>query len=201
MVIVRITRSAPGILRVVRTSARGVGPRLPLAPACSRCLHRGPFGGSDNPFSKMEEFMRDMERKFRRDIEDTVSTLSRDMPRGLVPRVWDVAPRPRFGDVKNMSTPETYKLAFYLKNAKPEDVTVTLKDHTLTVSAKIEETTETSRSSQNFTMHQDLPEGLNLDALESSMSDDGLLTIEAPQPIQEDTKGPKTIHIQRESSE
>lgn len=71
-------------------------------------------------------------------------------------------------------------------------------DRTLTVSAKIEETTEISRSSQNFTTQYDLPEGLNLDALESSLSDDGLLTIEAPQIVQEETKGPKTIHIQRE---
>lgn len=49
------------------------------------------------------------------------------VPQGLIPRLWDVTPRPRFGDVKNLSTPETYKLAFYFKNANPEDMTVSLK--------------------------------------------------------------------------
>ncbi|XP_063600876.1 body wall muscle protein HR-29-like [Penaeus indicus] len=196
MVLMKITRSAPRLLRLSRSSAHRAS-HLPLAPACSRCVHRGPFGGND-PFSRMEEFMRDMEKKFRRDIEDTFSTITKEVPQGLIPRVWDMAPRPRFGDVKNLSTPETYKLAFYFKNANPEDVTVSLKDHTLTVSAKIEETTEFSRSSKNFTTEYDLPEGLNLEALESSLSDDGVLTIEAPQLVQEEAKGPKTIPIQRE---
>lgn len=196
MVLVRMTRSVPRLLRLARTSAHRAN-HLPLAPVCSRCVHRGPFGGSD-PFAKMEDFMRDMERKFKRDIEDTVSAITKEVPQGLIPRLWDITPRPRFGDVKNLSTPETYKLAFYFKNANPEDVTVSLKDRTLTVSAKIEETTEFSRSSQNFTSQYDLPEGLNLDALESTMADDGVLTIEAPQIVQEETKGPKSIHIQRE---
>lgn len=77
MVLVKMTRSVPRLLRLTRSSAHRAN-HLPLAPACSRCVHRGPFGGSD-PFARMEEFMRDMERKFRRDIEDTFSTLTKDV--------------------------------------------------------------------------------------------------------------------------
>lgn len=77
MVLVRMTRSVPRLLRLARTSAHRAN-HLPLAPVCSRCVHRGPFGGSD-PFAKMEDFMRDMERKFKRDIEDTVSAITKEV--------------------------------------------------------------------------------------------------------------------------
>ena len=40
-------------------------------------LHRGPFWR--DPFSQMEEFRKDMEKKFKRDIEDTMGTFVRNV--------------------------------------------------------------------------------------------------------------------------
>lgn len=45
----------------------------PLArPSHVRHFYRGPF--SREPFTQMEEFMKDMERRFKRDIEDTMGS-------------------------------------------------------------------------------------------------------------------------------
>lgn len=51
-------------------------PVLPMVhPGHVRYLHRGPLWRE--PFTQMEEFMRDMERKFKRDVEDTMGSFLR----------------------------------------------------------------------------------------------------------------------------
>merc|ERR1712002_974900 len=117
-----------------------------------------------------------------------MSAISKEVPPGLLPRAFNVAfpqAEPKFGDVKNVSSKVMYKLAFHFPEAKPEDVSVTLKGNSLMVTAMKETVTENSQSSQTFSINYDLPEGLELDALESSLSDEGVLIIEAPQPITE----------------
>lgn len=53
-------------------------PALPMAqPALVRHFYRGPFGRE--PFTQMEEFMRDMERRFKRDVEDTMGSFFRNV--------------------------------------------------------------------------------------------------------------------------
>ncbi|XP_066940189.1 heat shock protein Hsp-16.1/Hsp-16.11-like [Macrobrachium rosenbergii] len=197
----RIARHLGGVRRILHLNKHGGGRPVIcvlMKPSSSQVRHfyRGGFG-RDSPFTQMEEFMKDMEKKFRRDMD----SLFRDLPRVIesgMPRLTEVKPRPRFGEVQDISTPETYKLAFNFPNADAENVKVSLKGRTLTVTGSVEEVTETSRSSRQVSLQYDIPEGVNLDALESCMSHDGVLTVEAPQILPEPPNAPKTINIERE---
>lgn len=68
---------------------------------------------------------------------------------------------------------------------------------TLTVSGQTETVTEMSKSSHEVAVEYQLPDDVDLDALESNLSQDGILTIEAPLPAPKE-ESPQTIHIQRE---
>lgn len=200
MSVTRMSRTIPGIRKVLSLGNRTCnGPTryALMRPSCHvRHFYRGGWG-RDGPFAQMEEFMKDIERKFKRDID----SVFRDLPRvveSTMSRVPEVKPRPRFGDIEDVSTPETYKLAFNFPNAKPEDVKVSLKGHTLTVTGSAEEISATSRSSRQISVEYELPEDINVDALESSMSHEGILTIEAPRALPEAPEAPRPIDIHRE---
>lgn len=184
--------------KAVRFPGRFANATTSTAPACSRCFYRGPWR---DPFTQMETFMRDMERKFKRDIDNSLSSFLRDFPRVGAHGIDTKSPviaKPGFGYMENISTEDTYKLAFNFVDAKPEDVKVTLKGRTLTVSAKAEASTETTKSSYGTSIEYQLPEEVNVDALESSLSHDGILTIEAPQTPPKETETSQTIKINRE---
>lgn len=144
--------------------------------------------------------MRDMERKFKRDIDSSLNSFFRDFPSfgspSIVPTS-EVVPKPKFGEIEDISTSDRYKLAFNFANAKPENVKVTLKGRILTVSGKSETVTEMSKSSHEVAVEYELPDDVDLDALESCLSLDGILTIEAPLPKPKE-ESPHTVHIQRE---
>ncbi|KAK7073822.1 hypothetical protein SK128_019207 [Halocaridina rubra] len=194
MLVTRMSRAVPGLRKALTLGNRSLNNGYILMKVPMRQFYRG---GRDSPFAQMEEFMKDMERKFRRDMDN----IFRDLPRAIetgFSRVPDVKPRPRFGDIEDISTNDTYKLAFCLPNAKPEDVKVTLKGRTLTVKGTAEEVTETSKSSRQIAYEYEVPEDVNVDALESSMSHDGILTIEAPRFSAETPKDPRPITVERE---
>ncbi|XP_068236770.1 heat shock protein Hsp-16.1/Hsp-16.11-like isoform X2 [Palaemon carinicauda] len=197
----RIARHLSGARRLLNMNKHvGVRPAIYvfLKPSSNQVRHfyRGGLG-RDSPFTQMEEFMKDMEKKFKRDVDNVFRDLPRVIESGM-PRLTEIRPRPRFGDVEDISTPETYKLAFNFPNAKPEDVKVSLKGKTLTVTGSMEEVTETSKSSRQVSLQYEIPECVNLDALESTLSQDGILTVEAPQLLPEPPNAPKTINIERE---
>ncbi|KAK4299736.1 hypothetical protein Pmani_028005 [Petrolisthes manimaculis] len=196
----RLTRMFPRMRRVPRftqAKANGQVPQVALtAPTSTRSFYRGPLGR--DPFRQMEEFMRDMERKFKRDIESTMGSFIRDFPRGgaqeLVPKASETA----FGYVENVSTENSFKLAFNFANAKQEDINVTLKGRNLTVSSKAEVETESSKSSYSMSQEYQLPEDVEVEALESTLSPEGILTVEAPRTSGKEAQAPQAIHINRE---
>ncbi|KAG7168875.1 heat shock protein beta-1-like [Homarus americanus] len=204
MTLIRAKRVASGMQRSIFKAVCVPGSPAKIsstmAPACSRCFNRGPPWRRD-PFSQMEEFMRDMERKFKRDIDSSLSSFFREFPRvgeTLSQPISSAVTRPGFGHVENLSTEEKYKLAFNFSSAKPEDIKVKLKDRTLTVTGQAKTSTETSRSSYETSIEYQLPDGVDVDALESSLSHDGILTIEAPQITPEEPQTPQPIDINRE---
>lgn len=58
--------------------------------------------------------------------------------------------------------------------------------------------TENSKSSHGMSMEYQLPEDVELEALESSLSNEGLLTVEAPRNPAAGPEAPKAIPINRE---
>nr|AKB96201.1 heat shock protein [Cherax destructor]WLO59328.1 heat shock protein 20 [Cherax destructor] len=200
MTLFRATRNMLGLRSRIRAMVipRKLANIPTMAPACSRCFYRGPWR---DPFTHMEEFMKDMERKFKRDIDSSLSSFFRDVPRVVGSQALDTAPvitKPGFGHVQNISTEDRYKLAFNFFDAKPEDIKVALKGRTLTVSGKAESSTETSQVKHAMSVEYQLPEEVDVDALESSLSHDGILTIEAPQTPPKGPETSQTINIKRE---
>lgn len=144
--------------------------------------------------------MKDMERKFKRDIEDTLGTFAKNFPGSQLPMssVMARAAQPTFGQMENVSTPEKYKLNFYFMSAKPEDIKVTLKGRSLKISGEAVVETETSKSSQQMSVELLLPEDVEVECLESSLSQEGVLVVEAPRNPAASPEAPKAIPIERE---
>lgn len=69
---------------------------------------------------------------------------------------------------------------------------------TLTICGQAVVETENSKSSHEMSMEYQLPEDVELEALESSLSNEGLLTVEAPRNPAVSPEAPKSIPIIRD---
>lgn len=144
--------------------------------------------------------MKDMERKFKRDIEDTMGSVLKSFPGRELPASGIMArsAQPGFGEMENLSTPEKYNLKVYFLSAKPEDIKVTLKGRNLRISGEAVVETETSKSSHEMSVELQVPEDVEVDALESSLTQGGVLVVEAPRNPAAGPEAPKAIPIERE---
>ncbi|EFA07947.1 heat shock protein 27 [Tribolium castaneum] len=80
---------------------------------------------------------------------------------------------------------------------KPEDITIKVaEDNTVTVEGKQEHQEGENYVSRHFVRRFVLPEGHDMDKLESTLSTDGVLTITAPRIAKEAEEG-RTIPITR----
>ena len=79
-----------------------------------------------------------------------------------------------------------------------ELTTTFITGQTLKVSGEAVVETENSKSSHDMSVELQLPEDVELDALESSLSQEGLLVVEAPRNPAASPEAPKAIPISRE---
>ncbi|ESO82374.1 hypothetical protein LOTGIDRAFT_134575 [Lottia gigantea] len=86
------------------------------------------------------------------------------------------------------------ELQLDLSNYKPEEINIKTAGKELSVHAKHEEKTENSSVYQEFTRKFTLPEGVNPEKVESTLSKDGILTISGP--ADNALEGPKAIPIE-----
>ncbi|KAK8723788.1 hypothetical protein OTU49_011548 [Cherax quadricarinatus] len=75
---------------------------------------------------------------------------------------------------------DKYKMMIDVKDFKPEDINVKIVDDTVVVEGKIEKKEGNAISTQMFTRRFMLPPIVNLNAVSSALSRDGVLTINAP---------------------
>lgn len=75
---------------------------------------------------------------------------------------------------------DKYKMMIDVKDYKPGDITVKTVDDTVVVEGKIEQKEGNSIKTQIFTRRFMLPPTVNLNAVTSALSRDGVLTISAP---------------------
>lgn len=73
-----------------------------------------------------------------------------------------------------------------------------LAGRNLTVSSKAEVETESCKSSYSMSQEYQLPEDVELEALESTLSPEGVLTVEAPRTSGTEAQAPQSIQINRE---
>ncbi|XP_063233197.1 alpha-crystallin B chain isoform X1 [Bacillus rossius redtenbacheri] len=86
------------------------------------------------------------------------------------------------GDSKSL------KLRFDVSQYQPEEIVVKTVDNKLLVHAKHEEKTESKSVYREYNREFMLPKGTNPETIKSSLSKDGVLTVEAPLPAIEGEK-------------
>ncbi|XP_063984106.1 alpha-crystallin B chain isoform X3 [Diachasmimorpha longicaudata] len=77
---------------------------------------------------------------------------------------------------------KTLKLRFDVSQYTPEEIVVKTVDNKLLVHAKHEEKTESKSVYREYNREFLLPKGTNPETIKSSLSKDGVLTVEAPLP-------------------
>uniref|UniRef100_A0A915PFS8 SHSP domain-containing protein n=1 Tax=Setaria digitata TaxID=48799 RepID=A0A915PFS8_9BILA len=84
--------------------------------------------------------------------------------------------------IKDESDGKTLRLRFDVAQYKPEEVTVKTVDNRLLVHAKHEEKTPQRAVFREYNQEFMLPHGTNPELISSTLSTDGVLTVEAPLP-------------------
>ncbi|KAH7732138.1 Protein HSP-25 b [Aphelenchoides avenae] len=84
--------------------------------------------------------------------------------------------------IKDESDGKTLRLRFDVAQYKPEEVTVKTVDNRLLVHAKHEEKTPSRTVYREYNQEFMLPRGTNPELISSTLSTDGVLTVEAPLP-------------------
>jgi len=84
--------------------------------------------------------------------------------------------------IRDESDGKTLRLRFDVQQYKPEEVTVKTVDSRLLVHAKHEEKTPSRTVYREYNQEFMLPRGTNPELISSTLSTDGVLTVEAPLP-------------------
>jgi HSP20 family molecular chaperone IbpA len=94
-----------------------------------------------------------------------------------------------------------HRISLDMSGFKPEDVNVSLKNRQVIIDAKMEEKSDDGhhRMYQEVTRQYTLPENVQVEKLRSLLSDDGVLSIEAPIAAKDGHPGPIEIPIQCDS--
>ncbi|PNF21568.1 hypothetical protein B7P43_G12718 [Cryptotermes secundus] len=115
----------------------------------------------------------------------TTSAASTDAQKGDV-RTWlDGFSSPLIQDEGNN---KLLKLRFDVSQYQPEEIVVKTVDNKLLVHAKHEEKSESKSVYREYNREFMLPKGTNPESIKSSLSKDGVLTVEAPLPAIEGEK-------------
>lgn len=101
-----------------------------------------------------------------------------------------VSQRPRANYVQDISSPliqdegdsKVLKLRFDVSQYAPEEIVVKTVDQKLLVHAKHEEKSDTKSVYREYNREFLLPKGVNPESIRSSLSKDGVLTVDAPLP-------------------
>lgn len=158
----------------------------------------GDFSVIDTEFSSIRERfdteMRKMEEemsKFRHELmnreanffESTTSTSQNNST---------LSQRPKQNYMSDINSPliqedgdnKVLKLRFDVSQYAPEEIVVKTVDSKLLVHAKHEEKSDTKSVYREYNREFLLPKGVNPETIKSSLSKDGVLTVDAPLPLQ-----------------
>lgn len=96
--------------------------------------------------------------------------------------------------IKESSDGKVLKLKFDVTDYEPEEIVVKTIDNKLQVYAKHEEKSDSRSVFREYNREFLLPEGTNPDLIKSSLSRDGVLTVEAPLPRSDQKRVPIDKH-------
>lgn len=186
------------ILPVLRVVAH----RLPFKQHSARAYwgRRDVFSELSSALQTMDRRMRDMDREMCRIMDEMEKSSPVPFPRFFAP--WT---RGRIREVpveKTTKDGRKYQVELDMPDMLPEDISVTLKDDNLKITARKEEKkSDGSRCVRDYTYEYSLPREVNPESVRSLFKD-GVLTIEAPLPaLEEPSEEPKEIPIQMDTTD
>ncbi|XP_063374667.1 heat shock protein 30C isoform X1 [Cydia amplana] len=109
----------------------------------------------------------------------TTSSQHSDSRQLAEPSHWDSMNSPL---IQDQGDGKSLKLRFDVSQYTPEEIVVKTVDNKLLVHAKHEEKSDTKSVYREYNREFLLPKGTNPEAIKSSLSRDGVLTVEAPLP-------------------
>lgn len=89
------------------------------------------------------------------------------------------------------------KLRFDVTQYEPDEIVVKTVDNRLTVQAKHEERSENRSVYREYNREFHLPDGTDIELIRSSLSKDGILTVECPLPQQQLHGASRRIPIEK----
>lgn len=111
-------------------------------------------------------------------------------------RPWRTQASEQSGVSNITSDKNTFKVNLDVQQFKPEEIAVKVVDDYLVVDAKHEERQDNHGFiSRHFTRRYKVPSDVNIDAIKSKLSSDGVLTLEAPKKVVESSTNERTIPI------
>ncbi|KAL0272842.1 UNVERIFIED_CONTAM: hypothetical protein PYX00_005666 [Menopon gallinae] len=127
---------------------------------------------------------KDYEEKFSSTTSNTSTTSSQDARGGELSNTWlDGLNSPL---IQDQGDSKMLKLRFDVSQYQPEEIVVKTVDNKLLVQAKHEEKSESKSVYREYNREFLLPKGTNPESIKSSLSKDGVLTVEAPLPALKD---------------
>lgn len=153
----------------------------------------------DSEMKKMEEEM----ARFRSDLMNRESNFFETTSSSTTSNAASSLKHPQSQSASDISSPliqedgdsKVLKLRFDVSQYAPEEIVVKTVDNKLLVHAKHEEKTDTKSVYREYNREFLLPKGCNPEHIKSSLSKDGVLTVDAPLPPQALTAGETMIPI------
>lgn len=153
----------------------------------------------DSEMKKMEEEM----ARFRSDLMNRESNFFESTSSSTTSNTGSSLKQPQSQSASDISSPliqedgdnKVLKLRFDVSQYAPEEIVVKTVDNKLLVHAKHEEKTDTKSVYREYNREFLLPKGCNPELIKSSLSKDGVLTVDAPLPPQALTAGETMIPI------
>lgn len=153
----------------------------------------------DSEMRKMEEEM----AKFRSELMNRESNFFETTSSTTTSNAASALKHPHNTQVQDISSPliqedgdnKVLKLRFDVSQYAPEEIVVKTVDNKLLVHAKHEEKSDTKSVYREYNREFLLPKGCNPELIKSSLSKDGVLTVDAPLPPQALTAGETMIPI------
>ncbi|XP_055388357.1 heat shock protein beta-1 [Condylostylus longicornis] len=159
----------------------------------------GDFSVIDTEFSSIRERfdaeMRKMEEemsKFRHELMNREANFFESTSSSNTQNNTALTQRPKANYMSDLNSPliqedgesKVLKLRFDVSQYAPEEIVVKTVDNKLLVHAKHEEKSDTKSVYREYNREFLLPKGVNPEAIRSSLSKDGVLTVDAPLPQQ-----------------
>ncbi|EPB78247.1 Hsp20/alpha crystallin family protein [Ancylostoma ceylanicum] len=120
-------------------------------------------------------------------------------PASLFPRFVEEALRDFRQMERTINNDSKFAVSIDVSKFKPENLKVNLDGRNLTIEGKQEIKEENGYTMRSFVRQWVLPENVDLDAIKSSLTDSGRLSIEAPKFAKPEAETGRSIPIERVS--